>query len=206
LGGEQPEGNEGKRDPDGCRDQDIGWGVGAKGDAAEPGQRHERGCDPFAGVAPTALRHHRVQDPHQQGREQRDLERRHPPAAPAGPDDHPERSWPLGDRGQPGLDDQGQQLRQDHHHDQVPEPPEHQQRHQQHRQQAVDDPPGADHRQPSPGPDQPRRLQSGQPVDHRVVDDGHVHGQAAHAAGEGHDRQHHQHAPTISHRTPLVCR
>ena len=164
-------------------------------DAAEPGQRHQPGRDPFAGVAPAALRHHRVQDPHQQRREQGDLERRHPPAAPAGPDDHPERAWPLGDRGQPGLDDQGQQLRQDQHHDQVPEPPQHQQRHQQPRQQAVDDPPGADGRQPPPGPHQPRRLEPGQPPDHRVVDDGDVDGQAAHPAGEDHDRQRHQHDP-----------
>src|SRR6266545_1086999 len=151
-----------------------------------------RGHHPLASVAPAALGHQRVQDPHQQGRKEGDRHRRQRPAAPAALDIHPERTWPSSVRRQAHRHDD-HELPGDPPHDQVPPAAQDQQPQQQPQRQREQHPPGADLRQ-APQRLQPRPLQAGQPAHHRVVDLGDHNGHPAQAAGEygqGQPDQHH---------------
>jgi hypothetical protein len=193
AGGEHPEGQQRDGHPDGHPDQHIGGSVGAQRHPAERGQRDQDDRDPLAHVAPAALRHHGVQDRHQEGGADGDLQRRQGKATPAGVDDHAERAWALGDRADDAPGDEHDPVRQDEEDDQVPEAAQHQQGQDQAIGQAVEDPPRAHGRQPPLDRHQPWPVQADQPADHRVVGDGDVDGQATQTLGEDHDRKHDQH-------------
>ena len=162
VGGEQAEQGERDGDPDGRTDQDVGRGLGTKRDASQPGQCHHPSCRQLAPLPPACTWDQGVQDHHQvaakcitgDGRAQ-------PPQLV--PMTTLERPRPMRTRPQHILGDRGQQLRDDHREDQVPEPSQGQQRQHQPESQEIDDPPGAERGQRLPGPLEPGRVQSGQP-------------------------------------------
>jgi hypothetical protein len=192
AGREPPEQQQRDGDPDAHPQQHVGGGIHPQRNPGHADHRHQPSHHPLAGVAPAPLGHQRVQDPNQQDREEGDRQRRQRPAAPAGPQVHPERPWPPGDRRQAHLDDE-HEVPGDPPHDQVPPAPQHQQYQQQPGGQREQHPPRTDMRQAPQQRHQPGRLQAGQPPHDRAVDDRDRYGGAAQPAGEHRQRQPDQH-------------
>jgi hypothetical protein len=74
AGGEPAERQQRYRHPNAGGEEHVAGRVDAERDAGEPDQRHQPGRQPLAHVAPAALRHQRVQDPDQQGRQVGDVD------------------------------------------------------------------------------------------------------------------------------------
>jgi hypothetical protein len=189
VGGKPTEGQQRDGDTDGHRDQHVRRGLGSQGNPAERRQGNQPGRDPLAGVAPATLGDQRVQDGHQDRREEGDLQRRQRPATPARLDDHPERPRAAHGRSHHVGSEHDHHAHEDKQDDQVPEAPKRQQRQHQPGHQCVEDPPGTEAGQRPPGHPQPRRIEPSQPPHHRVIGDSDGDGGAAHAAAKDHDRQ-----------------
>jgi hypothetical protein len=139
--GEQPERQQRQGDAEHDTDQDVGGRVGAEGDPAERGQRHQHGRGELAPVPPSALGDQRVQHDHQERGEHGDLHRRHRPAAPPDPDRDAERARTLGDRAEDGLNDHADDVGRDQSHDEVAQPLQHQQGNDEAEPEGVQHPP-----------------------------------------------------------------
>ena len=168
--GEQAEPEQRDGHPDHRPHEHVGRRLDAQGHQGQTDQHDQRGHGPLADVAPAALRHQRVQHPHQGDRQGSDLHRRHRPTAPTGPHLHPEGTRPV--RDQPNTDARNHQLRDDHQDDQMTEASQHPATPAPARTTTPRASPTSPQRPAPPERRQARCPQPGRPPHDRVIDNG----------------------------------